>query len=101
MRLVNPLSVQDLGSISCIVYTRPNVVHDFMVLFRAVFTNLVDNVHDFVVFFRAMSTSFWFSFVLYQAKWIRPCVHDARNWSKILNGERINQSHLNNSVGSE
>jgi len=23
MRLVNPLSVQDLGPISCIVYTRP------------------------------------------------------------------------------
>jgi len=29
---------------------------------------------------------------------LRPCVHDARNWSKILNGEKINQSHLNNSV---
>jgi len=24
---------------------------------------------------------------------VRPCVHDARNWSKILNEERINQSH--------
>jgi len=24
---------------------------------------------------------------------LRPGVHDARNWSKILNGERINQSH--------
>jgi len=24
---------------------------------------------------------------------LKPCVHDARNWVKQLNGERINQSH--------
>jgi len=46
-------------------------VHDLVILFRATFTNPVDNIHDFVVLFRAMSTSFWFSSVLYQAKWIR------------------------------
>jgi len=30
MRLVNPLSVQDLGPISCIVYTRPksSIIYD-------------------------------------------------------------------------
>jgi len=27
MRLVNPLSVQDLGPISCIVYTRPKKIN--------------------------------------------------------------------------
>jgi len=26
-------------------------------------------------------------------KGLGPGVHDARNWSKFLNGERINQSH--------
>jgi len=29
---------------------------------------------------------------------VRPVVHGPRNWSNILDGERINQSHLNNSV---
>jgi len=31
MRLVNPLTVQNLGQISCIVYTRPNGI---LVTFR-------------------------------------------------------------------
>jgi len=28
----------------------------------------------------------------------RPSIHDARNWSEISDGEKINQSQLNNSV---
>jgi len=39
-------------------------VHDYVILFHAMFTNPVDNVHDFMVLFRVMSTTLWFSSVL-------------------------------------
>jgi len=29
---------------------------------------------------------------------LKPSVHNARNWSEVSDGERINQSHLNNLV---
>jgi len=73
IELHSPYNVHRVGNVHDFVvlframFTNPvDNVHDFVVLFCAMSTNPVDNIHDFVVLFRAMSTSFWFSSVLYQ-----------------------------------